>query len=166
MKCLCTHAKSLEDHERTFFERGYKTCTRIPQFYGSPKFHKPMIPYIRFRPVNSNCGSLAAVASKYVDYYLQKLIKFTPSSVNNSVHVIDKLKNLNITDQSLITTSDAKSMCTNINPEEGIATIEKYLNRYGHECKSYIPKKLIINLLQLIMTKKIYSSLETHGGYN
>ena len=103
-----THATSLEDHEITFFERGYKTCTRIPQFYGSPKFHKPMIPYIRFRPVNSNCGSLAAVASKYVDYYLQKLIKFTPSSVNNSVHVIDKLKNLNITDQSLITTSDAK----------------------------------------------------------
>ena len=73
-----------------------------------------MIPNIRFRPVNSNCGSLAAVASKYVDYYLQKLIKYTPSYINNSLHVIDKLKNLTIPNELFITTSDAKSMYTNI----------------------------------------------------
>ena len=151
-----THETSLEDHERIFFERGYKTCTRIPQFYGSPKVHKSMIPNIKFRPVNSNCGSLAAVASKYVDYYLQKLIKYTPSYINNSLHVIDKLKNLTITNELLITTSDAKSMYTNIDPEEGIDTIEKYLNQFGNECKTFIPKELIIDLLRLIMTKNVF----------
>ena len=115
-----------------------------------------MIPNIRFRPVNSNCGSLAAVASKYVDYYLQKLIKYTPSYINNSLHVIDKLKNLTITNELFITTSDAKSMYTNIDPEEGIDTIEKYLNQFGNECKTFIPKQLIIDFLRLIMTKNCF----------
>ena len=108
------HSTSLEDQERTFFERGFMKCTRIPQFYGMPKVHKPMIPDIHFRPVNSNCGSLAAVASKYVDYYLQKLIKFTPSYVNNSLHVIKKLKSIKINNLTKISTSDTKRVVLSI----------------------------------------------------
>ena len=160
-----THEASLEEHERILFERGYTTYTRIPPFYGSPKVHKSRIPSIRFRPVHSNCGSLTAVASKYVDYYLQKLIKSTPSYINNSLYVIDKLKNLTITNELLITTPDSKSMYTNIDPEEGITTIEKYLNRYGNEYKIFISKKQIIDLLRLIMTNNVFN-LEIHGDFN
>ena len=47
-------------------------------------------------------------------------------------------------------------MYTNIDPEEGIPTIEKYINLFGHECKSFIPKALIINLLRLIMTMNVF----------
>lgn len=46
-----------------------------------------MIPNVCFRPVNSNCESLSAIVSKYIDYYLQKLIKYVPSRVKNSTHV-------------------------------------------------------------------------------
>ena len=108
--------------------------------------HKPMIPHVKFRPVNSNCGSLAAVASKYVNYYLQKNIKFTPSYVNNSLHVIKKVTNLKtLRELTEVSTSDAEAMYINIDPEEGIPTIEKYIDLFGHECKSFIPKALIIN---------------------
>ena len=115
--------------------------------------------------MHSNCGSLTVVASKYVDYYLQKLIKYTPSYINNSLYVIDKLKNLTITNELLITTSDSKSMYTHIDPEEGITTIENYLNRYGNEYKIFISKKQIIDLLRLIMTNNFFN-LEIHGDFN
>ena len=44
---------------------------RIPQFYGMPKVHKEMIPQVKFHPVVSQCGSLNAVISTYLDYVLQ-----------------------------------------------------------------------------------------------
>ena len=37
-----------------------------------------------------------------------------------------------------------------------IPTIKKYLDLFGHECKSFIPKKLIIDLLRLIMTNNVF----------
>ena len=117
-----------------------------------------MCPNVRFRPVNSNCGSLSSIASRYVDYYLQKLMKLAPGYISNSLQVIgrmDKLKQY-LSDSVYITTSDAEAMYTNIDPEDGINTIEKYLDLYSHEYKGYIPKKLIIELLRLIMTKNVF----------
>ena len=47
-------------------------------------------------------------------------------------------------------------MHTSIDPDKGIDTIENYLNLYGTEPKSYMPKKFIVDLLRLIMTKNIF----------
>ena len=157
---LETHERCLEDNERVYFMRGMQTADRIPQFYGTPKVHKKMKPHLRFRPVNSNCGSLSAVVSKYVDFYLQKLIPYVPSHVRNSVDVREQLQKLeptlNSTSNIYLCTSDAVSMYTNIDPEEGIPIIEKYLGKYAHECKSYIPSALIIKLLKLVMTTNVF----------
>ena len=123
-----------------------------------------MSPYVKFRPVNSQCGSLSAIISKYVNYYLQLLTKFISSYTKNSKHVIHKLKYLNtLPPGTQITTSDALSMYTNIDPKEGIDTVEKYTNLYNKEYKGHLPKELIIKIICLIMTKNVLN-LEILGG--
>ena len=101
-----------------------------------------MLPYVKFGPVNIQCGSLSAIASEYVDYYLQLLTKFIPSYTKNSKHVIHRLKCLNTLPPGVqITTWDAVSMYTNIDPKEGIETVEKYFDLYANEYKGHFPKK-------------------------
>jgi len=59
---------------------------RTPQFYGSPKVHKDKLP-VPLRPFVSQCGSLLAVASIYIDYKLQPLMATIPNYIKNSEHV-------------------------------------------------------------------------------
>ena len=46
-------------------------------------------------------------------------------------------------------------MYTNIDPDEGMQIIEKYLNEYDKECRKHIPAKLVINMLKLVMTSNV-----------
>ena len=67
---------------------------RDAQFYGTPKVHKEMIPYIRFRPVVSQCGTFGARLSTYIDYILQTLTTAVYSYVKNSHEVIKNYNNM------------------------------------------------------------------------
>ena len=162
-----THERELDDAEKTYFMRGLTRKQRIPQFYGTAKVHKMESPEdpIPFRPVNSQCGSLSEIASKYVDYYLQKLIPFVPGYCLNSAHVITKFKKLHANDIShpntLITTSDAKNMYGNIVPEICISIIQKHCDLFTYEYKEHFPKKLIIKLLKFAMTMNVFRFVDT-----
>ena len=84
------------------------------------------------QPVNSQCGSLSAAVSKYVDYYLQKLVKLVPSNVFRSQQVVDACQNVGpLLCDTKLTSSDAKNMYGNIDPIEGITTIEKYIELFA-----------------------------------
>ena len=72
------NGEQLTIRDQRYISKGYETCDRMPQFYGMPKVHKKPDPEVPFRPVTSQCGSFAAIISKVVDYYLQKLIVFVP----------------------------------------------------------------------------------------
>ena len=61
----------------------------IPQLYGIAKVHKVSILGIPLRLVHSQCAGISAVASKYIDHYLQKLIRYIPGYVKNSRDVIN-----------------------------------------------------------------------------
>ena len=61
------HKNDLTDHEKVFFQRGCETRNRIPQIYGTAKVHKEYTTDVSFRPVNSQCGTLSAVVSIYID---------------------------------------------------------------------------------------------------
>ena len=147
------HVNDLTDHERTFFERGYQCMNRIPQLYGTPKIHKNYTSQVPFRPVNSQVGSLSALASTFVDYYLKKLTPYIPGYVKKSFKVIKRLKNINCSIDSIsIATSDAVAMYPNILNNEGITACNKYFALYAKESKSFFPSELITKLLRLIMT--------------
>ena len=131
------HNNDLTEAERTFFSRGYEKMHRIPQLYGNPKVHKKWSLQVPLRPVNSQVGSFSAVASKYVDYYLKKLIPFVPGHVKSSLEVIKRLKEINF-NQSYIyfATSDAVAMYLNIKNSEGIQACEKYFNYIRQNVKA------------------------------
>ena len=164
---LFEYNRCLNDGERTYFDRGLKLQHRISQFYGTAKVHKVKSPGdpIPFRPVISQVGSLASIPSKYIDYYLGKLLPFIPGYVQNSLQVIDLVNDCSSSDLSdpntYITTSDAMNMYGNIDPQEGIETIQKYVDLFAIEYKGHFPKKLIIELLSLVMTMNIFKFGDT-----
>ena len=149
--------RELTDSEKIYFTRGFKAHSRIPQLYGNPKVHKNWINHVPMRPVNSQVGSLSATASKYVDYYLQMLVRLVPSYVNRSQQVVNNLIALGILPPTTsLSTSNATAMYTYIDLIEGVDTIEKYFKKFGKECKRYIPFDLLIKLLRLIMTSNVF----------
>ena len=67
---LCKiHEDYLDENELKYFNSHREKKTyRIPQFYGMPKVHKEDEPVLPFRPVISQCGSITAAISFFLDY--------------------------------------------------------------------------------------------------
>ena len=156
------HVNDLTDNERIFFARGLDKMQRIPQMYGNPKVHKKWTIHVPLRPVNSQVGSFPAVVSKFVDYYLKKLIPFIPGNVKNSLEVIERLKEIDFNQPHIwLAMSDAVAMYPNIKNEEGIAACEKYFELYSKECECFFPSELLVKLLTLIITKNVFKFGDT-----
>lgn len=70
---LRKHRHYLPEHHREYFDRSIKDINKyrdcIPQIYGCPKVHKTKKSK---RPVESCCGSLPQVFSKYINHWLKK----------------------------------------------------------------------------------------------
>ena len=102
-----------------------------------PKVHKEA-KQIPFCPVTSACGSLSAVLSTFIDSRLQGLIAFMPAYIKNAGSLIDKLKELlTLPAGAMLCTCNTVSIYTNIDTDEGVATIRKYLFLFKSECKQY-----------------------------
>ena len=152
------HCKYLSQDEYAYFIKSLNQNNRLPQFYGMPKVHKNKIP-VPLRPVVSQCGSLFAVLSIFVDFKLQTLTPFIPSYLENSEALLDELDILGpLPPSARLFTSDATSMYSNIDPKEALPIIEEYLRLFGHElenkCKNQI--KLLIALTKLIMENNVF----------
>ena len=137
---------TLPPHKATYFSRSLlcdDNSFRDPVFYGMSKVHKKKVP-VPLCPVVSQCGSLSAVASTYLEYRLQPLKNNVSSYIKNSYSLILKLHRLHrVPPGARVFASDAVLMYTNIDPEEGIETIRKYMTTKGNETKvSYTRKQL------------------------
>ena len=64
---LLTQKHSFSPIVKNYFTHGLKNATRIPVFYGTAKVHKGVTPDVLFRPIISQCGSLSALVSTYID---------------------------------------------------------------------------------------------------
>lgn len=149
-RLLVKYKNCMTDFEKKYFDRSMTGDHRIPQFYGTPKVHKPMTPYVKLRPVSSQCGSITAVASVYVDAKLQPLSRKVPDYVLNSTTVLNALKKLNqLPSTAKFFTSDVVAMYANIDPDEGIPAI-------GNDCEAEINYSLIIDVLTLIMNNNVF----------
>jgi hypothetical protein len=85
-----------------------------------------------FQPVISQCGSLSAIISTYINYKLQQWTMTIPSYIQNSAWLLKKLDSIKNLPKKwkLFTTSDVASMYTNINPKQGMDILCKYLKKY------------------------------------
>ena len=114
-----TYRHYISPFEIKYFQHHMKFSQRVPVFYGTPKIHKEELP-IPFRPIISQCGSLSAAISTYLDAKLQPLTNYMTAYIKNSTSVIHKLKKLKtLPPNSFICTCDAVSMYTNIHNKEG-----------------------------------------------
>ena len=99
---------------------------RIPHFYGTVKVYKEFssLSALPFHPVISSCWELSALASTFIDYFLQKLVPHIPIYVKNSQEDLQHLKGVNFTHHNIrITTSDTKSIYSNIKTSEGLQAV-------------------------------------------
>ena len=153
----------LSDTEHKYFSRKFQADTiraRDCLFYGMAKVHKNTFP-VPLRPVVSQCGTLSAIASIFIDYKLQPLKYEVASYIKDSYHLILKLLKLGrLPRHCWLFTSDATSMYTNIDPVEGIETIRKYLKYFAPGFAS-IECGIILDLLKLVMENCVFKFGET-----
>ena len=90
MKIINKYRSHLSSEEYMYLIRSFNKNKRHPHFYGAPKVHKNKFP-TPMRPVVSQCGSIFAVISIFIDYKLQSLTKHLPSYLKNSTTLLDIL---------------------------------------------------------------------------
>ena len=158
---LGQHVKSTTVEEKKFYTKQLQLKQRVPQFYGMPKMHKNKTP-TPFIPVVSQCGSLSAIISKFIDYKLQPFTTTIPSYIKNSSKLLDKLDRITFLPKNArLFTSDATSMYTNIDPDEGIDVLKKYLTLYKTEIKESVNIEFICALTHLVMTTNVFQFGDT-----
>ena len=107
----------------------------IDKTVNSPKFsrlclvsglHKPGIPS---RPIVSSCGSPTENISRFVNHFLQLLVRTLPFYIWDTTDFLQKLQELPVLPlKSLLETLDVSSLYTNTLHDEGINACEEFLN--------------------------------------
>jgi hypothetical protein len=149
----------LTTSELTYFQRSLLPFLRLPIFYGLPKIHKtPM----SLRPVVSTCGSLLSIFSNWLDFKMKDLLPFVKSYLKNSITVIDDLKKLQIPENALLFSADAKSMYTNIDTDVGLTSIKKFIDDNKDSISPNFPTDLFLATLEIVMKNNIFTFADTY----
>ena len=118
-----------------------------PQFYISSKIHKEGNPG---RVMISSINCHTANISKYVDYYLQPIVKQIPSYVKGTKDFINKINAVkSVPKNSYLVTMGLRSLYTNIPNTEGISVVKRAFYNYSKKTTS---TKVITTFLALILT--------------
>ena len=121
--------------------------SKTPRLYLRPKIHKEGN---SGHPVVSSVNCHTAHISKYVDYYLQPIVKEIPLYVKDTQEFLKKLEKVkNIPQESLLVTLNIKSLYANIPDNEGIKAVKEPYEKYKEKTLS---TKVIITFLSLILT--------------
>jgi hypothetical protein len=156
---ISSNSNTLTKAENTYFKRSLTATFRLPIFYGLPKVHKvPM----SLRPVVSSTNSLLSVFSTWLDYRMKELIHLVPSYLKDSTSFIQEVKELQLPDNALLFTADAKSMYTNIDVEIGISSIKNFLITNREKISTNFPCNLFLEILEIVMKNNIFSFGNTY----
>ena len=105
--------------------------SRMSQFYGLPKDHKPDLP---LRPVVSACGSPASNISLLLERILNQLLKFVPAHLSSTAECVEDLRALGrLPSDCIIASLDVVSLYTNIPIEESIDAAMELLEVHRQE---------------------------------
>jgi len=127
---------------------------RPRRFYILPKIHKNpntwsvpnKIP--QGRPVVSDTNSESYRVSDYIDSFLKPLACRHPSYIKNSYDFIDKIKNLDINENTYIVTGDITSLYPNMKHDIMLDSIKKIFKTYPDVNR---PENYLLKLLELIV---------------
>lgn len=97
----------------------YTTCPRSTNFRSIPPG----------RPIISGINSLTSRAGKYIDGFLQPLVKSLPAYIKDSRHTINLLKNCAYKEGYWLVTADVTSLYTIIPHDWGTSSVNYFLNK-------------------------------------
>jgi hypothetical protein len=147
--------------EETYFQRALSDSslnrTRTPQIYGMFKVHKTGSP--KMRPVVSCINSIPEIFSKWVDYWLKKIVRhILPTYLRDTEDLILKL-NARFPDGlpkgAKLFSVDAIGMYANIDTEHGVAVLTSWLREHGDQLPEATPVDFLIEALSEIMRNNI-----------
>ena len=126
---------------------------RPRKFYILPKIHKPAdswtIPYKipKGRPIVSDCSSESEKIAEFIDRFLQLKSNLHPSFIKDTPDFLNKIKNLEIPENSLLITCDVSSMFTSIDNNDGMEAIkQKFSDMQNHPYYKPVMELLEISL--------------------
>ncbi|KAJ1131352.1 hypothetical protein NDU88_009689 [Pleurodeles waltl] len=141
----------ITDHEASYL---IQTNPKIPYFYILPKVHKEKIPPPG-RPIVSGIGSALEPLSKFVDFFLQPLVKRIPTYLKDTTHVLLLLESIAFDkSKELLITLDVESLYTNIPQEATLEVISNLLDI--HMGESQTPPGFILDLAHLALTRNYF----------
>ena len=151
---------------KTFRLLDPKATTRAPIFYLLPKIHEPGTPS---RPIISGCNSPTANVLAYIDFYLKRIFKQSPSYIQDTTHFLRILWSSDGTTprNSTLVTFDVKSLYTNIPHDEGITYCSTALQTFYGQFLP-LPLKYMLQFITFILMKNYFKFrdtfyLQTHG---
>ena len=119
---------------------------RAAKFYVLPKVHKqPVVG----RPIAASVNTITYYASKYLDGFLQPLMKKLPNICLSSRDVIKELTDFTIPDGAVILCADVRSLYPSIPLEYGLKAMKEILIRYNYEPELL---SLALDLLRWVLT--------------
>ena len=121
---------------------------RTSQIYFLTKIHKnPM----SVRPIVSTINSPTANLAKFLDHYLQPIMKQLPAYLKDTTQFLNEITNLRIQPDTWLVTVDVKSLYTNIPNDEGIqACYEAWLEQEMSD-PQHPPAEVLRHLLELVL---------------
>lgn len=115
----------LNHNEKSFL---IPLAPRIPIIYYLPKIHKePLHP--PGRPIISGIGSITSRIGKYIDFFLQALVKNTPSYFRDTKDVIKRLSGITYEIILIMVTADVTSLYTCIPHQRGMEAAHEFLKK-------------------------------------
>ena len=152
------YAEDIDPNDYVYFQRSFPVNKRIPQLYGTPKLfkEKDVNGFYRMRPILSKCGSQPEIASRWIDVKLQKLtIQTRLKDSFEFLYLIEKTKLEPYTPARLVS-ADAESMYSNMDIQDTIDTVEKYLREIAPAEELNFDLNLLIELLDVVLNSNIF----------
>jgi len=152
--------KNLKDSLPTSIYQGlFPTDTRLPEFYGLPKVHKPGTP---LRPVVAAFGGPFAPISILVERLLNQLLKFVPAHIKNTSEACQNLRqlfpDLRVPEGTILVTMDVVALYPSIPIQDGINAAIQKLEQHSESIDMLgLSLEDIEYLLHLILTNNYFT---------
>nr|XP_006817019.1 PREDICTED: uncharacterized protein LOC102808054 [Saccoglossus kowalevskii] len=151
----------LIDYDTYKYTDPFNYTVRTPRWYLLPKVHKPPPEGSIFvgRPIISGCSGPTEKISELIDHFLIPIVKRQHTYIKDTTDFINKIENIQVSDNNVLVTLDVVSMYTNTVHEEAIrATANAMQSNYNHSDSPLkpLPGEYIIKLLEIILKRNTF----------
>ena len=155
-KAINTHLRELFTNrtiDKTVYDKLRSTHGVAPQLYGLPKIHKPEVP---MRPIVSCIGSPTYKLAKELTRIISPLAGNNFAYVKDSGDFVEKIRNMQLSENDILVSFDVKSLFTQVPIEEALEVIGRKLENHDDSLQTPLPLDSIKDLLRMCLTSTYF----------